>query len=71
MSASKLAAYGLALVLSHFTPAVTAANTAAPAPKPAAPIVTGNIGPRGEDLLTLDNGTVKVGIDRAKGAAIT
>ncbi|MSU23954.1 MAG: hypothetical protein EXS32_09055 [Opitutus sp.] len=27
--------------------------------------------PRGEDLLTLDNGTVKVGIDRAKGAAIT
>jgi hypothetical protein len=32
---------------------------------------TGNIGPRGEDLLTLDNGTVKVGIDRAKGAAIT
>ena len=85
MSASKLAAYGLALVLSHFTPAVTAANTAAPAPntaapapntaasapRPAAPIVTGNIGPRGEDLLTLDNGTVKVGIDRAKGAAIT
>lgn len=32
---------------------------------------TPNVGPRGEDLLTLDNGTVKVGIDRAKGAAIT
>lgn len=30
-----------------------------------------NIGPRGEELLTIDNGTVKVGIDRAKGAAIT
>src|SRR5688572_11743353 len=30
-----------------------------------------NIGPRGEELLLLDNGTVKVGIDRAKGAAIT
>ena len=78
MSASKLAAYGLALVLSHFTAAVKAANTAAPAPntaapapKPAAPTATGNIGSRGEDLLTLDNGTVKVGIDRAKGAAIT
>jgi hypothetical protein len=27
--------------------------------------------PRAEDLLTIDNGTVKVGIDRAKGAAIT
>ena len=37
----------------------------------AAPAATENIGPRGEDLLTLDNGTVKVGIDRAKGAAIT
>ena len=35
------------------------------------PAATGNIGSRGEDLLTLDNGTVKVGIDRAKGAAIT
>jgi hypothetical protein len=32
---------------------------------------TGNIGPRGEELLKLDNGTVQVGIDRAKGAAIT
>ncbi len=32
---------------------------------------TGNIGPRGQELLTLDNGTVTVGIDRAKGAAIT
>ena len=32
---------------------------------------SGNIGPRGEELLTIDNGTVKVGIDRAKGAAIT
>jgi hypothetical protein len=32
---------------------------------------TGNIGPKGEDLLTIDNGTIKVGIDRAKGAAIT
>ena len=32
---------------------------------------TPNIGPRGEELLTIDNGTVKVGIDRAKGAAIT
>jgi len=32
---------------------------------------TENIGPRGEDLLTIDSGTVKVGIDRAKGAAIT
>lgn len=30
-----------------------------------------NIGAQGEDLLTLDNGTVKVGIDRGKGAAIT
>ncbi|MEY2878238.1 MAG: hypothetical protein RLZZ15_618 [Verrucomicrobiota bacterium] len=30
-----------------------------------------NITPRGEELLTLDNGTVKVGIDRAKGGAIT
>jgi hypothetical protein len=35
------------------------------------PAATENIGPRGEDLLTLDNGTVRVGIDRAKGAAIT
>ena len=32
---------------------------------------TKNIGPRGEDLLFLDNGSVKIGIDRAKGAAIT
>lgn len=32
---------------------------------------TGNISPQGEDLLLLDNGTVKVGIDRAKGGAIT
>ena len=35
------------------------------------PTTTPNIGPRGEDLLLLDNGAVKVGIDRAKGAAIT
>ena len=28
-------------------------------------------GPRAEDLLLLDNGTVRVGIDRAKGGAIT
>ena len=32
---------------------------------------TETIGPRGEELLILDNGKVKVGIDRAKGAAIT
>ena len=32
---------------------------------------TPNLAPQGEELLTLDNGTVKVGIDRAKGAAIT
>jgi hypothetical protein len=32
---------------------------------------TRNLPPRGEELLLLDNGTVKVGIDRAKGAAIT
>ena len=32
---------------------------------------TRNIGARGVDLLLLDNGTVKVGIDRAKGGAIT
>ena len=32
---------------------------------------TQNIASRGEELLTLDNGTVKVGIDRAKGGAIT
>lgn len=32
---------------------------------------TDNIGPRGEELLTIDNGTVKIGIDRAKGASIT
>jgi len=37
----------------------------------AASEATPNIGPRGADLLTIDNGTVKVGIDRAKGAAIT
>ena len=35
------------------------------------PAGTPNIASRGEDLLTLDNGTVKVGIDRTKGAAIT
>jgi len=40
-------------------------------PPAAAPAATGNIGARGEDLLTLDNGTIKVGLDRAKGAAIT
>lgn len=32
---------------------------------------TVNIAPRGEELLFIDNGTVKLGIDRAKGAAIT
>ncbi len=32
---------------------------------------TPNIGPRGEDLLVLDNGVLRIGIDRAKGAAIT
>ncbi len=32
---------------------------------------TPNIAPRGEELLTIDNGSVKVGIDRAKGGAIT
>lgn len=32
---------------------------------------TKNIGPAGEELLFVDNGTVKIGIDRAKGAAIT
>ncbi len=32
---------------------------------------TKNIGPGAADLLFLDNGTVKVGIDRAKGGAIT
>ena len=37
----------------------------------AAPAAPKNISARGEDLLTLDNGTVKIGIDRAKGAAIT
>jgi hypothetical protein len=36
-----------------------------------APSATDNIGPREEELLTIDNGTVKIGIDRAKGAAIT
>ena len=36
----------------------------------AAPAAAKNISARGEDLLTLDNGTVKIGIDRAKGAAI-
>lgn len=30
-----------------------------------------NIAPRGEELLVIDNGAVKVGIDRAKGASIT
>ncbi len=32
---------------------------------------TENIGPLGQELLLLENGTVKVGIDRAKGASIT
>ena len=32
---------------------------------------TPNLAPQGEDLLLLDNGTVRVGLDRAKGAAIT
>jgi hypothetical protein len=32
---------------------------------------TDNVDPRGEELLTVDNGKVRVGIDRAKGAAIT
>jgi hypothetical protein len=32
---------------------------------------TKNISPRGEELLFLENGSVKIGIDRAKGAAIT
>ncbi len=32
---------------------------------------TENIGPRGEELLPIDNGTVQIGIDRKKGAAIT
>ena len=32
---------------------------------------TENIGSRGEELLTLDNGAVRIGIDRKKGAAIT
>ena len=32
---------------------------------------SGNLAARGEELLTIDNGAVKVGIDRAKGAAIT
>ncbi len=32
---------------------------------------TPNIGPQGEELLLLDNGTVRIGIDRAKGGAIT
>jgi hypothetical protein len=32
---------------------------------------TPNIPPHHEDLLTMDNGAVKVGIDRAKGASIT
>jgi hypothetical protein len=40
-------------------------------PGRAAPVATPNIGPRGAELLMLDNGTVQVGIDRAKGAAIT
>lgn len=35
-----------------------------------AEIGTTNISPRGEELLSVDNGTVKVGIDRAKGASI-
>ena len=40
-------------------------------PVPTASAASKNIAPRGEDLLTIDNGTVKVGIDRAKGASIT
>ncbi|MDP3072515.1 MAG: hypothetical protein Q8N18_19635 [Opitutaceae bacterium] len=32
---------------------------------------TPNAAPQGEELLLLDNGTVRVGIDRAKGGAIT
>src|SRR5687768_6513026 len=32
---------------------------------------TKNIGPRGEELLFLENGTIKIGLDRAKGGAIT
>lgn len=36
-----------------------------------APAATENIGPRGEDLLTIENGFVKIGLDRAKGSAIT
>lgn len=32
---------------------------------------TPNLGARGEELLLLNNGAVKIGIDRAKGAAIT
>ncbi len=32
---------------------------------------TPNIPPRNEELLTIDNGHVKIGIDRAKGGAIT
>jgi hypothetical protein len=32
---------------------------------------TTNIGPQGEELLTINNGKFKVGIDRAKGASIT
>lgn len=50
---------GLSLVL--LTLVAVASTTAA----------TQNIASRGEELLTLDSGTVKVGIDRAKGAAIT
>ena len=55
------------LVLSRLAvpPAHTALSASEPARSPA------NAPARTEDLLLLDNGTVKVGIDRAKGAAIT
>ena len=38
---------------------------------PGAAAATGNIVSRGEELLFLDNGHVRIGIDRAKGGAIT
>lgn len=38
---------------------------------PRASAATPNIAPQGEELLFLDNGTVKIGIDRTKGGAIT
>jgi hypothetical protein len=55
-------------MLRHLLLPVVVSLSALPVPADAA---TKNIGPRGEDLLFLDNGSVKVGIDRAKGAAIT